>query len=362
MKISLEAMIIRLVLENVFSFGEQKEFNLIPNNRLKTLEHHRYDIGGFRLLKMSALYGANGAGKSNLVKAMYLLQNLVLKGKVPFVFRESAFKFNPNPSADQILAVEFIQEGFPFYYGLAINKERIVTEELYRSGLGQGKDELIFERKTDESGDSTLTFKEEFEKDEKSQVLKSVLLEEFVRPNEPVFKLLSKRDNKYLAEVKIAFEWFNDTLQIISPRSKPIGLAHWIDSEPEFKTYAQDFMSSLNIGIDSLETETEDLDEFYGKDNEHELIDLKRKVEETDLNLLEHKSRSGEEILVVKENQKFWVKSLKINHSGKEDRVVKFNLEEESDGTIRLLDFVPAFKDVISERGVFLIDEIGIVH
>lgn len=351
-------MLIRFVLENVFSFGEQKEFNTMPNTRLKTMEHHSYDFDGISLLKMSAIYGANGAGKSNLVKGMFVLQRLVLDGKVPFVFKDNTFKFSSDSNPKQLFAVEFIQEGVPFYYGLAIHKGRIETEELYRSGLGKRKDELIYERKTNENETSTLIFKDEFEKDEKSQVLKSILLEEFVKPNEPVFKLLAKRDNKYLAEVKLAFGWFNDSLQILSPRSKPVGIAHWIDTEPDFKSYAEDLMCSLNIGIESLSTEKVELEEFYGKDNENELVDLKRKVEESDLKMVELESRSGEEILVVKEDGKFWVKTLKIHHKGINERIVQFDLKEESDGTVRLLDFVPAFMDVITERRVFLIDEI----
>ncbi|MBS4070434.1 MAG: ATP-binding protein [Algoriphagus sp.] len=351
-------MLIRFVLENVFSFGAQREFNTMPNTRLKTLDHHCYDFDGFPLLKMSAIYGANGAGKSNLIKGMFVLQSLVLDGKVPYVFKDNAFKFNPNPQANQLFAVEFIQGQVPFYYGLSVHQGRIVTEELYRSGLGKRKDELIYERKTDESGVSSLIFRADFEKDEKSQVLKSILLEEFVKPNEPVFKLLARRDNKYLAEVKLAFSWFSDTLQMISPKTKPIGLAHWIDVEPNFKSYAQDLISSLNIGVESLSTEKVELEEFFGKDNANELVDLKRSVEESVLNMAELESKAGDQVLVVKENGKFWVKTLKIHHKGKDDQVVRFDLKEESDGTVRLLDFVPAFMDVITEPRVFLIDEI----
>jgi AAA15 family ATPase/GTPase len=351
-------MLIRFVIKNVFSFGEQKEFNTLPNNRLKTLEHHRYDYEGFGLLKMSALYGANGAGKSNLIKAMYLLQSLVVSGQVPYRFQDNLFKFNTDPEEQQLLAVEFFQGGIPFYYGLAIQEGRIVTEELYRSGLGRDKDILLFERHTDELGQSSLIFKEEFERDEKSQVLKSILLEEFVKAEEPVFKLLAKRDNKYLSEVKQAFNWFSETLQILSPKSKVVGLAHWIETEPDFKTYAQDLMCSMNIGIESLVTQKVEMDEFFGKDNENELIELKRKVEKTEMKMLELEARSGEEILVVKENGKFWVKTLKINHKGKEESVVQFDLKEESDGTLRLLDFVPAFMDIITDKRVYMIDEI----
>lgn len=351
-------MLIRFVIKNVFSFGEQKEFNTLPNNRLKTLEHHRYDYEGFGLLKMSALYGANGAGKSNLIKAMYLLQSLVVSGQVPYRFQDNLFKFNTDPEEQQLLAVEFFQGGSPFYYGLALHQGRIVTEELYRSGLGREKDSLLFERRTDELGQSSLIFKEEFERDEKSQVLKSILLEEFVKAEEPVFKLLAKRDNKYLTEVKQAFNWFSETLQILSPKSKVVGLAHWIETEPDFKTYAQDLMCSMNIGIESLVTQKVEMDEFFGKDNENELMELKRKVEKTEMKMLELEARSGEEILVVKENGKFWVKTLKINHKGKDDSVAQFDLKEESDGTLRLLDFVPAFMDIITDKRVYMIDEI----
>jgi len=351
-------MIIRFVLENVFSFGERKEFNTLPNNRLKTLESHKYDVGNFELLKLSALYGANGAGKSNLIMAVYLLQRLVLDQKIPFGLRESRFKFTEDPLSAQVLAVEFIQEGTSFYYGIEFIGERIATEELYLSGLGLKPDKLLFERKTGNDKQTSMMFMPEFEKDEKSQLLKSVLLEDFVKVEEPVFKLLSNRDNKFLSEVKQAFRWFSETLQIITPDSKPRALAHRIDIDKEFKGYAEDMMCSFNLGIQSLSTDKIRVEDFFGQDNENELNELVRKVEETPNKMLGLKSRRGDEIILVKEDEVIWVKILKITHTGKNDSVAKFDLDEESDGTVRLLDFVPAFKTVVSEPKVFLVDEI----
>jgi len=62
-------MLIRFVIENFFSFGERKEFTTIPNQRLKTLGHHKYNDCNFSFLKISSIYGANGVGKSNLIKS-----------------------------------------------------------------------------------------------------------------------------------------------------------------------------------------------------------------------------------------------------------------------------------------------------
>ncbi|MEO1438040.1 MAG: AAA family ATPase, partial [Bacteroidota bacterium] len=63
-------MLIRFVVNNVFSFGQSREFTTIANSRLKTLNEHKYRFNGVEILKLSSIYGANGAGKSNLLKAL----------------------------------------------------------------------------------------------------------------------------------------------------------------------------------------------------------------------------------------------------------------------------------------------------
>ncbi len=352
-------MIVRLVIENLFSFGSRKEFNTIPNNRLKTLDHHKYNIGGFEILKTSSIYGANGAGKSNLIKSLELLQEMIIEGKIPYKLKKAQFKFNPdNIEKKQVIAVEFIQENTPLYYGIELFDNRIMTEELYLSGLGKKADSLIFERKTDESGITEMTFLDDFEKDEKSQLLKSILLEEFIKSNEPVLKLLSNRDNKFLKDVKKAFDWFDETLQIITPDSRPSALAHRIDKDLEFKKYADGIMSSFSVGIIGLTSEKKEINEFFGEDNEKEVEQLTKAVEESPKKMIGLSGRRSAELIMVKEDNKIWVKNLNVVHVGSNGNPVNFELTEESDGTIRLLDFVPAFQDVVTKNKVFFIDEI----
>ncbi|WP_170062892.1 AAA family ATPase [Polaribacter butkevichii] len=338
----------------MFSFGERKEFTTIPNKRLKTLQDHKYNLDGFEILKLSSIYGANGAGKSNLIKSLFQFQKLITREVIPFRLKDTQYKFGNKK--EQILAVEFIQENTALYYGIVLSEDKISTEELYISGLGKKEDKLIYERKT--VGDkTTIKFLDDFENDEKSQVLKDVLLEEFVKPNEPVLKLLSNRDNKFLKDVKKAFEWFSETLEIITPDSKPRALAHKIDTDIEFKNYAEDLMRSFNIGIKSLGTEKKNIREFFGEDNENELDKLIKEVEDSPKKMLGLRSRRGDELILVKENDTIWVKTLKVEHTSNKSSVF-FDLDEESDGTVRLLDFVPAFKNVISSEKVYIVDEI----
>lgn len=347
-------MLIRFVIENMFSFGERKEFTTFPNKRLKTLQEHKYKVDGFELLKLSSIYGANGAGKSNIIKSLFQLQKLITREEIPYKLKDTQHKFGNQK--EQILAIEFIQNDTPLYYAIVVNEDTISTEELYVSGLGKKEDQLIFERRSVGKG-TTIRFLDDFENDEKSQVLKSVLLEEFVKPNEPVLKLLSNRDNRFLKDVKKAYEWFSETLQIITPDAKPRALAHKIDTDMEFKKYAEDLMRSFNIGIKSLGTEKKNIYEFFGEDNENELDKFIKEVEDSPKKMIGLRSRRGDELILVKENDTIWVKTLKVEHSSS-DKSAFFDLDEESDGTVRLLDFVPAFKNVISSEKVYVVDEI----
>ena len=70
-------MLIRFIAKNLFSFNEQTEFNLLPD-KTKRLSNHIVNKKGVDVLRLTAIYGANGAGKSNLVKSISLLETIDL--------------------------------------------------------------------------------------------------------------------------------------------------------------------------------------------------------------------------------------------------------------------------------------------
>jgi uncharacterized protein len=161
-----------------------------------------------------------------------------------------------------------------------------------------------------------------------------------------------------LKAAKNAYSWFSETLTIISPDSKPNALVNRTDIDSDFKLYAEDIMGSFNIGITALVSEKKAIEDFLGKDNDNNLDELIKKLESTPKNMIGLRTNKGNELILVKEGSKIFVKQLKLQHKGQNNIAVNFDLEEESDGTIRLLDFIPAFKDVVSKTKVFVIDEI----
>ena len=61
---------------------------------------------------------------------------------------------------------------------------------------------------------------------------------------------------------------------------------------------------------------------------------------------------------MVKEGDEVFAKRLLLEHRGEDGLHYEFRLEEESDGTLRLLDFIPAFQEVTFEQKVLVIDEL----
>lgn len=352
-------MLIRFVINNIFSFGEEKEFNMLPTPRFRRLNHHKYEFNSIEILKMSSIYGANGAGKSNLIQALLMLQMLVEEEKVSTNQKNSEFKFKKdNEENPQVFVIEFFQDGVTFIYGVEIFRGVIKTEELYLSGQGIKEDSLVFERKTDiESGKTTIN-SPALEKDEESKILKKVIEKNLSKPDKIILKLLTTLDNPHLGDVSTAFKWFDDTLQIVTPDAKPSALVYKIDTDTEFKHYAEDIMRSFHLGIEGLSCQKKILKEFFSENNKNDLIALEEELNKSEKGVISLRSRGGHELILMKEGSENFVKSLQIEHRGKNNTKAMFNLNEESDGTIRLLDLIPAFQNIVQKNKVFVIDEV----
>lgn len=352
-------MLIRFVAENIYSFGERKEFNMIARPKIKNLSHHKNKVNGIELLKMTSVYGANAAGKSNLVKAIELLKFIVVEEKLPFNVKNLQFKFqNLTVAKPMVLAVEFIHEETPFLYALEIIGERISTEELYLSGLGKMDDQMFFERKTNAENETILKFDAELEQNPEIKPFRDILVRSFVKPNKPILKLMSESGESYFPQVKKAYDWISSQLEIVTPFSHPSGLAHKIDTTPELKQYAEETLCSLKIGIKALSSQKQLFSDVFEIENDAKLKDIIENLEKDSGYMAVLRTKRGDEIVILKEEGEIVVKQLQLEHVGKNDISAHFDLDEESDGTIRLLDFVPAFRDITKKQKVYIIDEI----
>lgn len=107
--------------------------------------------GKKELVPVMALYGANAAGKSNVIHALLLMRSMVcgsyakpLKGAA---LPQEPFAFTPAPSEPTCFEIIYYYKGIKYAYGFSFDKDRILTEYLYH--WPNGREALIFSREKD---------------------------------------------------------------------------------------------------------------------------------------------------------------------------------------------------------------------
>lgn len=343
-------MLIRFVVSNFLSLDEEREFNMLAGS-FKTHKHHVYDIGKINVLKAAAIYGANGAGKSNFIKAIDFLKRVVEKGHITRTVNDKKFKLNKSNSDKPVsFEIEFSIDKKVYAYGVSFNNLAVTEEWLYESGITTD-DKLIFERRQSKSGKPSIKIADRYQKTQKQKYLIELMEENLLKVNE---LFLGKSDSLKISVITKVRSWIENNLVIIYPGSRFTGLIPAITSE-RFKLFANDLLETFDTGVKELGIETIDFEKYFGEDDE----EIKKEILSvlTSENAVSLDSAYGS-ILVTKENKKVVVKKVISLHHDSKGNNVAFDLEDESDGTQRLLDFIPAFDGMLNSEVTFIIDEV----
>src|SRR5690606_35764229 len=169
-----KSMLIRLVVKNLLSFKDVTEFNLFPN-KTQRLAHHKKSVNNVDFLRLSAIYGANGSGKSNLIRAIALLEDIVDEGKIPsnMTINKLKFKLSKDNENEPIsIGIEFNIGAQFYFYSLTFDYGIILEEVLYETILEE--EILIFER-FNHLGKQEIKFKQGYESTEKKKLFVEIL-------------------------------------------------------------------------------------------------------------------------------------------------------------------------------------------
>jgi hypothetical protein len=343
-------MLIRFVVSNFLSFNEESEFNMIAGS-FKTHKHHVYSAGKIDVLKSAVFYGANASGKSNLIKALNFLREAVHLGGIDQSVDDKKFKLNKRNNDKPIsFEIEFSIEKKVYSYGISLNHDEIIEEWLYESGITV-EDKLIFERKIDADGKLSINMANKYIKTPKDTLLIELLKENLLQKNKLLLGL-----NHYLKneEIKSVKEWFDHKLKIIFPNTNFAGILPLLLSSQELKKHYDQLLQSFDTGIDQLGSAMIDFDKYE--------IDPKEKMTRNEI--VAHMKtapflfNNDTSSVIVKENGKLVVKKAVSYHKDVMGKDIPFLISEESDGTQRLIDFVPAFYYLLQNDFTYLIDEI----
>ena len=314
-------MLIRFVTSNFLSFKDETEFNML-----------------------------NGAGKSNLIKAIAFFKSIIDRGAL----KELPPKHKASPEMLEkptSFEIEFITSSSSFYYRLIIDGGRILNEELVKTS-SRKDDEVIFERETNFMNEQKLNLHQRYLQSEQDKVRKQLLEDEFIVFNKPFLTLAAKLKENKIKEIGEAFEWITKKLIIIFPRTEADYILTAFIFSKKFHRFSNELMCGFDTGITKIDAETLTLDEYYGKDNAKDA-----KVTADRLKVQPYLEIAPDAMGVILDNKPF-VKKLYTLHKGDKDQQIKFELSEESEGTQRLFNFLPAFFLLLFENAVVFFDEI----
>jgi len=344
-------MLIRFVTSNFLSFNEEKEFNMLAGS-FRTHKHHVYKAGKLNVLKGAAIYGANGAGKSNLVKAIDYLKQMVVNGGLEKSINSQKFKLDKTKAdAPTEFEIEFFYKRKIYAYGVSVNGNVVEKEWLYISGIDK-EDKLIFERKTLKSGKSKIKFGKSYIKTKKDELLIELMGDNLLLEHE---LLLGKYENLKISDIDNVVEWVSKWLIIIYPKSRANVLVYGMTKVDDFANFVNDVLKTFDTGIKKLEVKDIDFDVYFAEEEQVKKRELLEDIKDGNSIL---SSNKYETVVVNKENNKNIVKKAIAIHNDFDNNNIDFDLSEESDGTRRLLDFIPAFDGILNANITYVIDEI----
>ncbi|MDF1675056.1 MAG: ATP-binding protein [Vicingaceae bacterium] len=142
-------MIINFSLQNFGSVKDKQTLTFEADKSEHLEDYYIIHSGGFRLLKLALIYGANASGKTTILKGLEFLRDLVLEPEEkktdeldfrPFLFDQE------TPNKTSKLSINFIQNDIRYDYEVEFTDKAIISEKLDNYNPNKAN---IFKRKTD---------------------------------------------------------------------------------------------------------------------------------------------------------------------------------------------------------------------
>ena len=358
-------MILSFSVTNFRSFRDEQTFSMVASSRHKDHQKHLIPVPGDEntILPVAAIYGANGAGKSNLVRALQYLLDLVIKGtepqqamgKDPFLLDQESAK---QPTK---LSLHFMEDNRVCAFGVSISDNRV--DEEWVSIIQNGKEIPIYERVTREDGQVTVEVGAVLTDNSWGNHAKVVALSKVgALPNQLFLHGISQslREEDQGPLMMSVLRWFSQRLVILTPDSYYTEMAELIQNSG-FAEFAGSFLRQISTGVNSLRVETTEIDE-------NGLAAMPSRMREQISRLsvggtisFNAPDDSGSQMIIEKgTDTKVLLKTIKSEHLAASGETVLFPFSEESDGTRKITQFLPALHSIGQGPGgkIFVIDEI----
>ncbi|MDY6992484.1 MAG: ATP-binding protein [Pseudomonadota bacterium] len=326
-------MLIEFSVANFLSFKEKQTLSMVANNSKELETTNTFlPIGTAklpRLLPAVGIYGANAAGKSNLLLAMGNMRRIILSSAKESQVSEPIEGIIPHalghhhPTEFEIL---FIVAGVRYQYGFAATQERITEEWLFAFPSGRPQQWLsrVYDTELKQYSWSINA----------NQIKgKRQLWKEATRDNALFLSTAAQLNSKQLVSI---FEWFKKNLQVGPTDSISPEKTFELCKKPEGKLKVLQFLNTADITVKNIELK------------EKEFNDLSDKLPNELKQILQILSNGTEKTKTMQVDF--------IHHT--EDKDFQLPLQLESKGTTRLFKTAGTWLEVLEQGWVLCIDEL----
>lgn len=246
-------MLLEFKVSNYRSIGEEQIISLIPATNQKEHIQNVLTQGKHRALNVLSFYGPNGGGKTNLLKAMSLLDRLVhvsartsSTAKLPydpFLLRDG---LETKPTRFEISFIT--EDNLRYRYGLAFTDSQVEKEWLYRKSTG--REVYVFERKLD-----VIDVSSGFKGSKK-------LIDAAIDATRSNALFLSTCDMLNIEEAKKIMRWFQKFYMLdgLNTEDDLIRTVSLYDSK-QFDEDIRKYLTSLGLGLMDIQVATQDFEE-----------------------------------------------------------------------------------------------------
>lgn len=351
-------MLLRYIVRNFKSIGHPVEFSMLPSNKdtdKRFLTTIKTKAGDWNVLRRGGFFGPNASGKTSFIESLEYARNFIISGKKSgkstgvnqFKGKLDDLK---NISSFQFL---FYQNGDVYDYGFSVDRTQVHEEWLMI--LTEKDFSPMFTRVTDSEGKTAIEIGTKFSRKGSKQRDLAETLKKGMQEKQKNQLFLYKLYDNGVKRVEEIIDWFNE-LQIIFPSSTVNGLPIRMQTDADFKTFIADNLKALDTGIFDVSIVSDEINFYEYAEKLNLPQNIVNEIEDIGNGIV---TLNGK-YFIFSENAKNHTILMQIKFEHRLNNIpVKFNIDEESDGTKRLLDLLPILFIVSkNNKQIFFVDEI----
>lgn len=313
-------MLIEFSVSNFLSFKDKNTFTMLASSD-NTLKDNFVEINNDRILKMTAIYGANASGKTNLFKILAMVSSMIKSSNffapnillpiVPFKLDKDTVN---KPSEFEI---KFLMNGIRYLYGFKADRENVYEE--YLTYYPNGRPVKIFTRENI----NNYSFNSNDEK----------FLNDLKNKNTSNKFFVSTATNWNYEKTQPAFEFLTEKIGVVLSYEQINNYSYnmyYNDKDKKLENFALNFLEKADFNIKG-----------------YNIIEEK---------MTEDKLRTIPDAIkpFIPLNTPMYKVNTKHIVNGNE---YEFDISEESVGTQVIFSFIPVLKDVLDNGKILIIDE-----